>query len=206
MLEGSKTYDWTAAGSTPRIRAGDITNIEPGATYDVIAAYDVVEHLHNPETVLEILHKRLKPDGVLLVSVPNRRSQFEKYFKASYDKCKREGKLNMSGDPHVQFRTPEEWEDFFKKQGFRIVAHDMTLGLLVNDCWAGFYGVKVRTFIEPVLLGLKKLGLKYKTSCLETLFYPAWLMEIVDRIDIRLKSRLHYRWGWNLFVLERVRS
>ena len=38
--------------------------------FDVIGAFDVLEHIEEDEAVLSQLHKALKPDGVLLLTVP----------------------------------------------------------------------------------------------------------------------------------------
>ncbi|MBN1552657.1 class I SAM-dependent methyltransferase [bacterium] len=40
-------------------------------TYDVIVAGDILEHLIDPETILDTLHDHLKPGGYILVSMPN---------------------------------------------------------------------------------------------------------------------------------------
>jgi len=39
--------------------------------FDVIVAGDVLEHLPRPEVLLDALRRLLKPDGVLLLSLPN---------------------------------------------------------------------------------------------------------------------------------------
>lgn len=39
--------------------------------YDIVLAADILEHLVNPESILAKLKKRVKKDGVLLVSLPN---------------------------------------------------------------------------------------------------------------------------------------
>lgn len=46
-------------------------SVLPPDTFDVITIWHVLEHLENPRTVLKRLHSWLKPDGVLIVEVPN---------------------------------------------------------------------------------------------------------------------------------------
>lgn len=44
----------------------------PEDTYDCIVFLEVIEHLHlNPETVLQVLQKKLRPGGTLILSTPN---------------------------------------------------------------------------------------------------------------------------------------
>lgn len=44
--------------------------------YDVITAFEIIEHLDNPKKLLELVHRALKPGGYFAFSVPNR----ERYF------------------------------------------------------------------------------------------------------------------------------
>jgi 2-polyprenyl-3-methyl-5-hydroxy-6-metoxy-1,4-benzoquinol methylase len=44
---------------------------EVGDNYDVVIAADVIEHLRNSDQLLRQLAERLRPDGRLLLSVPN---------------------------------------------------------------------------------------------------------------------------------------
>jgi ubiquinone/menaquinone biosynthesis C-methylase UbiE len=50
---------------------GDLTCLPfPDGTFDVITALDVVEHIRDDERALREVHRVLRPEGVLLVSVP----------------------------------------------------------------------------------------------------------------------------------------
>ena len=55
---------------------GQVTDLEqpipfPDATFDVVVAKDLIEHLIAPEQLLEQVRRVLKPGGRLVVSVPN---------------------------------------------------------------------------------------------------------------------------------------
>lgn len=57
-----------------RLIIGNIENIEldlPEDYFDVIICGDVLEHLIEPWSTLKKLHKHLKQDGVIIISVPN---------------------------------------------------------------------------------------------------------------------------------------
>lgn len=44
------------------------------AAYDVIVAFNVLEHLASPQPVIKNIYQALKPDGILIGSVPNNSS------------------------------------------------------------------------------------------------------------------------------------
>lgn len=50
--------------------------------YDVITLWHVLEHLPNLEKVIQKLSSLLKPDGVLIIAVPNYNSFDAKYYKS----------------------------------------------------------------------------------------------------------------------------
>jgi ubiquinone/menaquinone biosynthesis C-methylase UbiE len=54
-----------------RLVQGDLTRLPfPDGTFDVVTALDVVEHVREDEQALREVNRVLRPDGVLLVSVP----------------------------------------------------------------------------------------------------------------------------------------
>lgn len=70
-------YDMTGVDlnySSAAVVRGDITQLAfPGASYDVVLALDVIEHLnfHDQERALAEIHRVLKPGGVFLATIPN---------------------------------------------------------------------------------------------------------------------------------------
>jgi 2-polyprenyl-3-methyl-5-hydroxy-6-metoxy-1,4-benzoquinol methylase len=40
-------------------------------SFDVVTMWDVIEHLENPQDILAIVHRILKPDGILVCETPN---------------------------------------------------------------------------------------------------------------------------------------
>ncbi len=50
-----------------------------GEQFDVIICSEVLEHLQNPSALLQVLHPSLKPDGILIVTVPNGKGPRESF-------------------------------------------------------------------------------------------------------------------------------
>tara|TARA_R100000005_G_C5003829_1_gene212556 strand:- start:6919 stop:7800 length:882 start_codon:yes stop_codon:yes gene_type:complete len=67
-----------------------LNNIESisNKNYDVITLFHVLEHVHNLNDTLDLLINQLKPNGVLLLALPNHKSFDAQYYKqhwAGYD-------------------------------------------------------------------------------------------------------------------------
>ncbi len=93
-----------------------VLNVEqrplPGSGYHVIAAFNVLEHLHQPEKVVAKLFKALAPGGWLFGSVPN------KFGPA--------GSLhtllsNIFDRTHISTFTPNTWQRIFRHAGFTTI-------------------------------------------------------------------------------------
>lgn len=48
--------------------------------FDVVTLWDVLEHLQNPKSILETITKKIKKNGLLIISTPNVNSLFAKIF------------------------------------------------------------------------------------------------------------------------------
>lgn len=69
--------------------------------FDIIYAFEVIEHLENPLKAIKNMHSKLKTKGVLICSTPDK----------NYDK---------SSDPtHISVKTKKEWTKIFKEAGFK---------------------------------------------------------------------------------------
>ena len=96
FLKEMENHGWDAYGVEPsRFAAGvavnqmginvfngylDKANFDDNM-FDVITLWDVFEHLPDPVTTLEIIKRILKPDGILVVTMPNTDSWDRKIFK-----------------------------------------------------------------------------------------------------------------------------
>jgi 2-polyprenyl-3-methyl-5-hydroxy-6-metoxy-1,4-benzoquinol methylase len=102
FLKISQKNSWKVFGIEPNEKARQIANqktdnsvfgIEQlfkfnANSFDVITLWHVLEHLPRLEEHLSILHKLLKPNGTLIIAVPNFKSYDAQYYKgfwAAYD-------------------------------------------------------------------------------------------------------------------------
>jgi 2-polyprenyl-3-methyl-5-hydroxy-6-metoxy-1,4-benzoquinol methylase len=202
----SEFYDWKELPRAPQLFARPLDDLRRAAgpdSFHLAIAFDVIEHLEDPAAYVGKIRSLLRPQGLFFTIVPNRRAVFERYFKHSAAKMRRKGIAWIPGVPHLQFKTPAEWEEFFADNGYQVLEHKMAIGPLVNDLWHGLLGLPLTVFVDPVLqTAAYKFRFKYSSKLLEA-FYPAWLMERVNVWDAVLKKWLSPRFGWNLIVLQK---
>lgn len=198
-------YDWQELPSAPQLFARSLDDLQrekSAGAFHLAIAFDVIEHLEDPGVYVTKIRSLLKPGGLFFTIVPNRRAVFEKYFRYSIAKMRRKGTGWIPGVPHLQFKTPAEWEKFFETNGYKILEHQMAIGPLVNDLWHGLLGLPLTVFVDPVLqTAAHKFHFKYSSTSLEA-FYPAWLMERVHVWDVLFEQWLRPRFGWNLIVVQ----
>ncbi len=102
--------------------------------YDVVIAADVLEHLAQPDELLESLHGVLAPGGSIIVSVPNFTHWYPRLRvlvgRFDYD---RRGILDAG---HLRFFTRRSFTTMAKRAGFRITRHHavgLPMGVLQTE-------------------------------------------------------------------------
>ncbi len=95
------------------VEAGDLD----GQCYDLIAAFEVLEHLVDPLTALQRLHRLLKTGGLLLISLPN---EFHVLRRLSI----LIGRPGFGGheDPHLRYFDDFSARRLFEAAGLRVLA------------------------------------------------------------------------------------
>ena len=95
FLQVAKQNRWSVSGIEPNAQARAIANNKTNnsvfeidqllkfqpASFDVISLWHVLEHLPNLEEQIQIFKKLLKPNGTLIIAVPNYKSYDAKYYK-----------------------------------------------------------------------------------------------------------------------------
>lgn len=104
-----EVLDLEAAGWASRFEAG---------AYDCIVCADVLEHLREPERVLQDCHRLLRPDGWLLASVPN-----VAYAGMVLELMHGDWKYGPEGlldRTHLRFFTRRSFQRLLQAQGWRV--------------------------------------------------------------------------------------
>jgi 2-polyprenyl-3-methyl-5-hydroxy-6-metoxy-1,4-benzoquinol methylase len=96
-----------------------------GREFDKVLLLDVLEHLRHPEQILQDCRPFLKPNGHLIVSVPN-------IANISVRLMLLLGKFNYTergilDKTHVRFFTRKTARRFLEANGYRVVSHKMTI-------------------------------------------------------------------------------
>lgn len=90
-----------------------VNNIEKESlkqnNYDAIAAFNLLEHLKEPEFTIKKIHNSLKRDGILIGSVPNNFSLIGKFATNI---------MNLLDKTHCSTHPPYYWYALFKKSNF----------------------------------------------------------------------------------------
>lgn len=98
--------------------------------YDYIVFLDVLEHLLNPQSVLQQLKSYLNDDGSILISVPNiaHNSVVINLMQNKFEYTE----LGILDDTHLHFFTNSSFKEMVKKVGFYITDND-AIQKLVGD-------------------------------------------------------------------------
>lgn len=85
----------------------------PEHSFDIITAFQTLEHIENPVPFLKAIQRALKPDGALVVEVPNRNDWLLGEHKLpGYEEF-------YYREAHHFYYTPETLERMLAKAGFR---------------------------------------------------------------------------------------
>jgi len=109
-----------------RVQALNIESADlPPDRYDVIAAFNVFEHLRNPRSVVEKAYASLKEDGILIGSVPNKRGPVGSVVTALG---------NLMDRTHCATYSPDRWARLFRQARFAEIALFGEVNLGKNLC------------------------------------------------------------------------
>jgi SAM-dependent methyltransferase len=126
------------------------------APFDLVCLFDVLEHLFNPWTLLQGLHRLIAPDAQVLVSLPNARN-----LPLLYDglqghwRYRNWGLLDFT---HLRFFADLDARKMFYQTGYRVIDHRVNfLGV------GGEIYEKHRVGIFPTLLNFGDMWLHVRT-------------------------------------------
>jgi len=134
----------------------EIKNIEIDQKFNVITLWHVLEHVPNLNEYISLLKEQLKPNGTLIIAVPNFKSYDAKYygkFWAAYDVPR-----------HLWHFSKKSIKLLFKNKQLKVVK---TIPMKLDSFYVSLLSEKYKTgksnFIKSFLIGLKS-NLKAKKS------------------------------------------
>ena len=94
-----------------QIIIGDIAKVDfSPESFDIVTAFNVLEHFHNPERVVSKIFQTLSKGGVFFGSVPNNSLFLGKIHTAL---------TNLGDRTHVSTLKTPQWMSLFNKAGFK---------------------------------------------------------------------------------------
>ena len=173
FLDEAQKRGWTAVGIEPSRWAtheaqqkglsvfnGTLEEFDAdGKRFDVIASWDVWEHLEDPVRALELAHRLLKPGGLLVVTTVNMGGVMAKLMR---------GKWPWFMRMHLHYFTRGSLREMVKRAGFdvlRLSTQSKTLKL-------GYLMARSRKLFGPIGAGadaiVGRLGLRERPVRIDT--------------------------------------
>lgn len=105
--------------------------------FDVVVAFDVIEHLQNPELYFEEAFRVLNSDGILIIRTPNPFS-----FGAKIKGDRWHGHHDKT---HISIRNPKEWRNSVLSSKFKIIEEG------TDTLWDSPYFKAIPNIIQKVI-------------------------------------------------------
>ena len=103
------------------VHLGQITDLTlPKETFDVATIWHVLEHVPDPQTVLNKVYSLLRPGGILVVAVPNEENFF---FRQRFGKGKSSpfDPLKFGGEIHLTYFRPSTLRKTLRAAAFEVL-------------------------------------------------------------------------------------
>jgi 2-polyprenyl-6-hydroxyphenyl methylase / 3-demethylubiquinone-9 3-methyltransferase len=115
-IEAAKTHA-LQSGLAINYRSGEIAQQGLGQ-FDVVTSMEVIEHVTDPAAFVAELARHLKPDGLLLLSTPNRTAASRLFL---VEAAERLGQVPRGTHDWDQFLTPEELTALLDDAGLEVI-------------------------------------------------------------------------------------
>jgi SAM-dependent methyltransferase len=112
-----------AAVGTGSVIHGTTADLEPGSSFDLVCAFEVLEHIDDDEGALRAWRELIRPGGWLLLSVPAWRKRLRAHDEAA---------------GHIRRYKRDDLEQLAAKVGLtveRVVGYGFPLGNLLEGVW-----------------------------------------------------------------------
>lgn len=144
--------------------SADLTQLFAGQRYDRIVLADVLEHLKNPERILQQCHQLLQAGGQLLTSVPNVAycGLLAELLQGEFT-YRPEGLLDNT---HLRFFTRQSLHRFFAEHGWQVKSIQTTTRDVLSSEFKGQFDL-LPPAVSRHLLALPDAATYQFISCLE---------------------------------------
>lgn len=95
----------------------------PEKYFDVIYFNDILEHLSDPYSVLEILKSKLSSNGVVVSSIPNVRF-YRSFSKVVFGKDWKYDEFGIMDKTHLRFFTGKSIRRMYEDLGYKVLIHE----------------------------------------------------------------------------------
>jgi len=144
------------------VRIGNINEIDfPDKHFDVITLWDVIEHVENPNQILVEIKRILKPDGILVIRVPNGDSLDSKIFSKYW--------AGLDAPRHLYIFSISCITKLLENNSFTIKSKRTDIGgylNFINSISFMFNGIKVNPKLKNAILKV------LRSVLFQFLFFP----------------------------------
>ena len=116
FLKIAKKFGYQAFGYDidPRAAADYYSLKEiPNRFFDAVVCFDVIEHVDDPQKILKNIGRKLKPNGLLFITTPNRLGLAGRIIKNKF--------LGLVPGGHKNIFTLSQLENLLKAAGFKVI-------------------------------------------------------------------------------------
>lgn len=178
----------------PNIRQGTIEESDyPDESFDVIAAFNYIEHVPDPRNTLKHLRRILRADGLLVLLCPNLSGIYHSVAPEIFGGTE---PLNISWVPpmHLSYFNKENFERLLESEGFKVIADESHL---TSYLWLQHAAV-----LGPEVTNLKLQKLIAEIEEARKSNNDAALFECRERITDLLRQRMLWVMLQDLINLE----
>lgn len=144
----------------------------PDNYFDAIRLYHVIEHLDDPSLCLDLIRKKLKRDGELIIGTPNIESFVSRIFKSRW--------YNLESPRHLFLFSPPTLRKMVEENGFLVSK--------IEFCSAGGIAGSLQYLIKDSFS--KKIDLVHKFSVVVSIYPIEWLLDKLNLGDVfTIKAR-----------------
>ena len=186
FLKRGKDRGWITLGIEPSVESFEYAqalglvvvneylsedNYEKLGSFDVVHMHEVLEHLPDPQKMIKLVKKMLKPGGFICIVSPNDFNPLQEAFIASNDKIV---KWWVSPPEHINYFDFGSARKLLERHGFNILEQTSTFPLefflLMGDNYIGNHELgrtihSKRKNIEIALQQTKKESLRRELYC-----------------------------------------